>query len=247
MTVNQTAFRSAILDPSQSVPAGLTNPDGTRASKRFDIYRNNVVVSLIEALITAFPALHRQTGDTFFRALAVRYLRKHPPKSPLMMYYGEDMPAFLESQEQLRAYPYLPDLARLELARRHAYHAADSTPIQPDALAIAPEILLKSRLMFAPAVQIICSDHPLAGIWHAIMENGPDHGNKPEDVIITRPNFDPVVTKLPSGAANFLSALKNGHNFGNALEFTGLPDFDLSTTLGILLSGAAMTKISEGT
>ena len=48
MIVTQTQFRQSLLDPAQAAPAGLTNPDGAQASKRFDVYRNNVAVSLAE-------------------------------------------------------------------------------------------------------------------------------------------------------------------------------------------------------
>ncbi|MCY4501644.1 MAG: DNA-binding domain-containing protein, partial [Alphaproteobacteria bacterium] len=51
----QSAFVEALLDPAKPVPAGLVRPDGLPAGRRFDIYRNNVVVALIEALGEAFP------------------------------------------------------------------------------------------------------------------------------------------------------------------------------------------------
>ena len=44
------SFARALLDPSAGVPAGLLRPDGAPAARRFDIYRNNVVASLVDAL-----------------------------------------------------------------------------------------------------------------------------------------------------------------------------------------------------
>ncbi len=49
MTVTQDQFTAAVLDPSASVPATLIGPDGGPAARRFDVYRNNVAVSLTEA------------------------------------------------------------------------------------------------------------------------------------------------------------------------------------------------------
>ena len=40
----QTAFTTALLDHAIPAPAGLTNPFGGPAGKRFDVYRNNVAV-----------------------------------------------------------------------------------------------------------------------------------------------------------------------------------------------------------
>jgi len=78
----------------------------------------------------------------FFDAVAGHYVRINPPTSPLMMFYGSGFPEFLDGFEPAKQLPYLPDMARLELARRTAYHAADDPVLDPDALSkIAPEAL----------------------------------------------------------------------------------------------------------
>ncbi|MFT7145371.1 MAG: hypothetical protein ACJASZ_000237, partial [Yoonia sp.] len=158
MTFAQAAFQAAILDPAAAVPDGVINPDGAPAKKRFDVYRNNVAVSLSDALEAAFPVVRKLVGDDFFRAMAGVYLRKHPPKSPLMMFYGDAMPQFLERFSPAKSIPYLPDIARLELALCHAYHAADATPVDAQALAaLTPEALMGAKLRIAPATQTVTS------------------------------------------------------------------------------------------
>ena len=138
MSVGQGAFAQAILDAARPAPAGLTNPDGAPASKRFDVYRNNVAVSLTEALQTAFPAIAKLIGEENFKATAGVYLRQNPPGSPLMMFYGDQMPAFLGGFEHVQHLPYLPDVARLELALRQSYHAADAEPLAPETFQTLP-------------------------------------------------------------------------------------------------------------
>ena len=70
---------------------------------------------------------------------------------------------------------------------------------------------------------------------------------QPQDVLITRPEFDPVLTPLPDGGAVFIDALISGKSFGTALGLatSKQPNFDLTTTLGALVAGGAMTDISE--
>ena len=68
-------------------------------------------IGLTEALEAAFPVVRKLVGDEFFRAMAGVYLRTHPPKTPLMMFYGEAMPQFLSRFGPTKKFGYLPDIA----------------------------------------------------------------------------------------------------------------------------------------
>ncbi|GGE59983.1 HvfC/BufC N-terminal domain-containing protein [Actibacterium pelagium] len=250
MSVGQTDFTTALLDPQQAVPSGLTNPDGTPATKRFDVYRNNVVSSLLEALRTGFPVLRKLLGDEFFDAMGGLYVRSYPPTSPLMMHFGAEMPAFLAGFPPVGHLPYLPDIARLELALRSSYHAADATPADPSAMAtMTPDRLMTLRLSLAPSLRVVTSDHPIVAIWRANMDlKAPKPVVKPEDALITRPEFDPRVDLLPAGGALFIAALQAGETLGEAITAAeaAAPEFDLTANLQLLLQTSAIVHISEG-
>jgi len=251
MTVSQSEFTRAIFDADLDAPDGLCNPEGTHATKRFSVYRNNVAVSLSEALEVSFPVVRTLVGDEFFKAMAGVFLRQHLPSSPILMYYGAEMPIFLETFGPVAHLGYLPDVARVELALCRSYHAADTPPVNPTMLQnIAPDALLLAHIKMAPSVHLIRSDWPAAALFHA--NSSPD-APKPvmqaEDVLITRPEFDPLVTALPPGAGAFIAALMDDAPLGDAIKSATIEsgDFDLTATLGLLLSAAAITKISEGT
>ena len=239
------AFRDAILDPSLGTPEGVTDPQGRPAGRRFNVYRNNVTVGLTEALRQSFPALLKLVGDEFFTAMAIEHLRAHPPTSPLMMFYGDAMPDFLAQFPPVQHLAYLPDVARLELALRHAYHAADSAPVPAERLqSLPPERLMAARIGFAPALRLLRSQWPVQSIWAANMRGAePPKSLQPEDVLITRPAFDPEPHLLPAGAADFIMALQAGQSFGAAFDAAG--PFDLTATLGLLLAGGAIIDITE--
>jgi hypothetical protein len=244
MTVSQAAFTATILDPTAIVPEGLQNPDGTTASKRFNVYRNNVAVSLSDALEAAFPVVRKLVGDQFFRAMAGIYLRKHPPKSPLMMFYGDAMPQFLGRFEPAKSVPYLPDIAAVELAMRHAYHAADATAVDAQALAtIAPDALMSAKLRVAPAVQTVISEFPIHAIYLANTQtDAPKPVMRPESIAITRPGFDPQVHLINAAAAGCIAALQDGKPLGQAMAMAD-ETLDLGATLGLLLAQGAVTEI----
>jgi hypothetical protein len=244
MTVTQSAFRDALLDPAAAVPDGIVNPDGSPAQKRFAVYRNNVAVSLTEALEVAFPVVRKLVGDEFFRAMAGVYLRKHPPKSPLMMFYGDAMPQFLGRFAPAKTIGYLPDIARLELALRHAYHAADARPVDAQVLsALAPDALMGVKLRIAPATCTISSAYPIAAIYRTnTQDNAPKPVMQAEAVLITRAGFDPEIHTINAAAAACVSALQDGQTLGQAMA-TADETLDLGAVLGLLLAQGAVTEI----
>lgn len=245
--MTQSAFAAALLDPAQAPPPGLTDGTGAPARRRYDVYRNNVTAGLADALESAFPVVRRLVGDAFFRAMALVFVRAHPPRSPVMMLYGADLSGFLETFPPVAHLPYLPDVARLEQALRTSYHAADASPLDPAALGrIPPDRLGDIRLTFAPAVALLRSDWPIHGIWRAnTAPEGPAPAMAPETALVTRPLFDPEVTPLAPRAAAFVAALLAGQTLGAALAAAG-DGFEPGPTLARLLAQGAMTDLQTG-
>src|SRR5258708_29310981 len=127
-----------LFDPAYGTPADLTGPNGKGAVKRYNVYRNNVTVSLIDALAAVFPATQRITGAAFFRAMARFHIRATPPRSPLLFEYGRDFPRFIETYEYAQPMPWLADVARVARAWLDAYHAADADPLSAATLGSFP-------------------------------------------------------------------------------------------------------------
>lgn len=244
--MTQTEFRASLLDPARPVPPGLTDPMGRPAGRRFDVYRNNVTVSLTEALRQAFPVIRRLVGDDFFTAMAREHLRAHPPTSPLLMFYGEAMPDFLAAFPPVAHLGYLPDIARLELALRQSYHAADAAPMSPEALqTLTPDAFLAARLAFPPSVRVLRSRWPIHTIWSANTRGTEaPRAATPEDVLIARPGFDPEPHLVPQGCAPCLAALMAGQTVGAALDTA--EDCDLTALLTLLFQTGAIVGVTTG-
>ena len=248
MTSNQSQFRAALLDPAQPTPPGLTDGRGHPTQKRFDVYRNNVTVALSDALRASFPVLRKLLGDENFDQLAPLFARAHPPSSPLMMHYGDEMPKFLENFAPLAHIGYLPDVARLERALRQAYHAADSAPLDPAVLGSRePEALQASTLTLAPPVQLVASDWPLFDIWRYNMVDGaPKPQAVSQSVLITRAGFDPTPHPLDAAQAAWITAIEDGKTINAAQDaaFAIAADFDLSPLLTVLLQNGALIRMT---
>lgn len=220
-----------------------------QVERRYNVYRNNVTVGLVRALEANFPVVRRLLGEHYFAGFARDFAQKHPPQSPLMFIYGALLPKALEDAEDLTAYPYLGDVARLEIHWRESYHAADAPVLFGDALAaIDPDILFKSCFNLHPALRLIQSHFAIHSIFAANKVDGEAQGFDPaqsEAVMLTRPLYEVVVHTLTPEQFEFFLALKNGENLGDALDRAAAQDsnFDLSSTLALLLQSGAFTSI----
>jgi hypothetical protein len=249
--VAEDLFGAALLDPEQPAPSGLVGPDGKPAPKRFNVYRNNVIVSLTEALGETFPAIKSLLGEEFFNALARAFVSVHPPKSPVLIWYGGEFPGFIEAFPPLAAYPYLGDVARVEWAWVQAFHAEDAVPLDPSALAdIAPEKVGACRFVRHPAADVLSSDWP---VWDLLRANRFEHDSpigidldEAQSVLVSRPALDVELVLLRPGADCFLEELFGGADLAvaamSAQERNG--DFSLSDSLSDCLSKGAFARLS---
>jgi len=211
------AFRAGLS--SGGLPAGVTARRADETSRRFAVYRNNVVHSLTEALKRRFPVVERLVGPEFFRALAPLYLAADPPSSPVLIRWGAGFPEFLAGFPPLAGLPYLPDVARLEWLRGIAYHAADVLPLSAEALA-AERDPARLRPGLHPSVSLLRSRHPIVSIWLANQpgnEPAPLDLDAPETALILRDPSDRVpVIALSAGDAAFVEALLGGQSLFDA-------------------------------
>jgi len=245
-------FVGALLDPERPAPALVAGPNSKAVANRYNVYRNNVTVSLINALRAAFPATQRITGEDFFRAMARFYVRAKPPISPLLFEYGRDFPDFIDQYEYARPVPWLADVARIERAWLDAYHAADAQALAPHTLAsIPPERLAGTVFSPHPATRVLRSRFSALSIFGAHKRNDPVarvDAAEPEDTLVTRPELEVVARRLPPGGATFLEHLASGHPLGAAVAaaLAEDPSFDLSTNIaGMLEAGAFITAVWE--
>lgn len=244
-------FARALRDPDLAVPRDITADNLDAPQERFGIYRNNVIVGLVGALEARFPATRKIVGEEFFKGAARVFAATQPPRSPLMMFYGDAFPAFLANFGPARSVPYLADVARLEAARTRAYHAADAKPLTPATLSgVALDTLAASRFTLHPSVEIVASDYPIVTIWSmnsGELDLAPITDWRGEDALVSRPCFDVEVRRLPEGAKFFLQSLAARNPLGEAAAAARAANssFDLAANLAALFAGLAIEMTSQ--
>lgn len=239
------SFAQALTASDRRPPSGLAGP----SERRFAVYRNNVAVGLIRALETRFPALVSLVGEEFFRAMAREFTLTHPPSSPLLMSFGDELPDFLAGFEPATEMPYLADIARIEIARTRAYHAPDVPRLRAEAFAVlSPAEFEAMRIELHPAVAVIRSPHPvwtilaMASGWQlaAVIDDW-----LPQAVLVDRPELDAIVRPLTTGTALFLDALAAGKALGTAANMVAVdaPDVDLPAAFATLIGDGLAARI----
>lgn len=247
----QEDFAAALLDPERPVPPGLVGPHGKPSTKRFNVYRNNVVAGLVATLKDAFPAVARIVGEEFFVAMARIYVAGTPPRTPMMFDYGAGFPDFVGAFEPAQSLAYLQDVARIERAWVEAYHAAEAQALDPVAFThIAPGDLPDIRLLLHPSLRLVRSRFPALTIWQMNIEGGVpapvdlDAGG--DEILVVRPDANVELRLLPPGGAAFIQALADKLTILESMEIAMAADrrFDLSANLSGLMGAKAFIGLA---
>lgn len=226
-------WHTALLDDEVELFADPRN------QVRFAVHQHSVRHALLGALQAAFPLLRSRLGEADFAALAVAFIRADPPASPVMQEYGAGFADFIDIEHPLPLPPWCADLARLEWARREAFHAADSEPLALAELrAIALPTLLRSRFILGPSLRLLASPHPLFELWQGDAASPGTIDARAQAVQVWRHEGGVHVRLLHPGNHALLCALRRGRPLLQALRAAqaGSPSFD---------AGAALARLFE--
>jgi hypothetical protein len=244
-------WRRALLAPEPTVPDGLTTWNGSDAGQRFQVYRNNVFASLIDALAETFGVTQALVGEAFFRAMAREYIVQFPPHTASLAHYGHQFPEFIGGFPPARPLPYLADVARVEQAYVAVYHSEDAQPLD---MATAqsqlerPDQLAGCRFVLHPAFQVLRSDWAVVSIWAAHQGHGSLDTIDPssaENAWVIRSGLQVAVLATGRGDCCLVEALQAGESLQAAagLAFSRDPAFDLTRCLGLLFREGLIVEV----
>ena len=250
-------FADSLLATQPACPPGLTAWNRSDPARRFAVYRNNVMVSLIDALADTCPVTQALVGEEFFRGMAGVFARANPPNSPVMAHYGAGFAAFIENFPPAAGLPYLADVASLEMLRVQAYHAADAATVPAEEIALLladPEHLPAARFTPHPSLRILDSRHAVVSLWAAHQGGDVDSALAavdtalPESALLLRVGLEVEIYRIAAGTAIFIRHLQEGLGLGAAVELALAADaaFDMADALGLLIRAGAVTGIISG-
>lgn len=247
----QSEVLAAICDVKKPIPPFIeAGADEERRATRFNIYRNNFYVAVINVLRERFPVTERIVGEDFFKATARTFIEETPPIGQSNLKFGQDFPSFLSDFPHCADLPYLPDVSRLEWARFKSAIAPDMPNVTSQQFSeVDPARAGLIHFEKRAACHMVSSPFPIYDIWRTNHEDDVvktlNHSTQGQSVLISRTPLGIEVHQVSSASYDLMALLFTGTPLGQAYERVNdqLTQDELSETLSLLLSKNAVTAL----
>lgn len=220
----QRAFSDVVRGQSTSLES-TAETRGLPAVRRLQVYRNNYLESLLDAMASVYPAVQRLVGEESFRGTVLQYIKSHTPCSGDIHDYGQEFSSFLRSLIDQANLQYVIDVARFEWLYHCVFHAEEKTILDVSALGSIPEQDLDRFILeLHPASALFESAYPVISIWQ-LATSATDGDNDEIEVtgggtlaLIARRRLEMEFQLLDRPEYEFLSAVDAGKSILVAFE-----------------------------
>jgi hypothetical protein len=246
----QKQFMASIYEHNTSIERSIET-NGISADKRMEIYYNNVIGAIVNALQDTFDTVYKLVGDEFFRFAVRQYIKTEQPSSGDLGEFGASFPQFLGQFPPCKKLPYLEDIATLNWYRHLAYGAKD----EPQYTVENTSTLIKNSienliLITHSSSKLLTSTHPLDVIFSVCHDNEhdtdtielPQRGCR---LLIYRKGYHLTHLVLSEPEYFFLESIIQNNTIGEAVETIDeslLDQLDLGNFLLSLFEQGVITK-----
>ena len=131
------------------------------------VYRSNLIFGMLQALKDTYPFCLALLGENNFNFLGREYIYGHPSTHSDLTHYGEGLGDFLSGRPEIKAWPFLADVAKLEWALDRAFYSpGESSLSMADIHDSGAAFRLKS------SVTLLESAYRLFGPWEIFTNQG---------------------------------------------------------------------------
>lgn len=267
LALQQQALLDALFARPRTVGASPHSPTlhTAQSMRGLAAYQANGRALAARCLLAAYPVVAQLLGEQNLHGLASALWQRYPPVHGDLARWGDALPAFLASNEQLTDLPYLADVARVEWALHQAAGATDADHDLPSLARLATEDPSALTLALAPGTAVISSDWPVASLVNAHTWGQPELAEAGrlvqqrvgESAVVWRQGFKPSMAPCSSCVADLLRALLAAVPLTEALACAstdqGTFNFDFADWLtqavhsGLVIGVAPMTSLRQST
>ncbi len=217
---------TARADAAEAQLMTLLDVRNDQARRGLAAYRANGHALAERALLAVYPVVAALIGGDNFALLARDLWHRYPPQRGDLAQWGDTLPAFLRSNEQLADTPYLSDVAHAEWALHRAAGAPDAVPDVCSFARLGSENPQGLALTLSPGTALVCSRHPVASLITAHLQATPTLGEaarrlregQGEHALVWRQGLRPRITGVSAAAAALLQALLANADLPQALD-----------------------------
>jgi hypothetical protein len=259
LRIDEAGRQQALLKAIAGAAADSAAVPGARQLARgLAIYRANAAMVAERMLAARHPLLLQMLGDEPLALLARALWQAQPPRRGDIAQWGHGLPAFIEAEPQLAAWPWLADVARLELALAACESAADAVLEAGTVNLLAEFAPADLRIELVPSLQLLHSDWPLCEIvaahapaldvaaresaLAALSERLQNRGAAPCCVLVARCGWRAEALELDASDGRWTVALQRGLALDAALAEAG-DDFDFSAWLSRALQAGWFRRV----
>jgi hypothetical protein len=245
----QRQFLDALYGVDARSPLAAIDGHGLEPDARLRIYRHSSEAIHIGALRITYPAVLALVGEDYFDQTARGYRRAHPSRSGNLQAFGARFGEYLEPLPDIRAFAYLPDVARLEWLRQESALAADAESTAPNTFteefANTGESL---RIGLHPSVRLLASAHPILTIWRYATQPTSEQlvlDGEGEHVVLWRQDGEVAMAAVDPASFACIASLACGDTLDAAHVASQARDaaFDLAACLASLFRQSLVTTL----
>lgn len=223
------------------------------AEKRLAIHQRNYAVSLVNALLSKFPATTWLVGTAFISEAATKFVLEQPPRAPCIAEYGDGFPRFLSECPAAEHMPYLGAFARLEWHVGQVSIAIDQPAVSIDEFSkIDTDRLPDTLLTLQDGVRYLHTTWPVDDLIKLYLtETAPEFFNLTETNIWiemrgARGEFH--INRLDAAEFMFRQSISKGRSIGDAAEraLDTNTMFDPGQALAALVDAGLVTAFAQG-
>ena len=200
--------------PLQGLESICVPPPEGSLTDRFQAYVTGLPARMEDAMKELFPKISSLLGEDLFSQLVYDYVRQYPSRGPDLGKVGYHLPAFLREWPETQSFPYLEDLAVLEIRVSEALHCPLGQTINLDVLGNIPnpETL---TFVFQPSTQWFQSCWDVMTYWE---NNGEISQGKNAFALVLRSECGVQVYWVETTEFQALNRLREGKRLGDLFE-----------------------------
>lgn len=169
----QLKFSEALLYKNSLIENEIREKKALSSHDLLQVYRNNFVMGVTEALAVTYRYTLALVGEAFFNTAARQYILQQPPQENNIINYGDGFSDYLHTLAQLQSMPYIAEMAGFEwLLEQTSNLQIETKKLDINRLAAVPEQQFAEILFQVPSqVNLFSSEQDIWQLYQMLINN----------------------------------------------------------------------------